>query len=64
MLFKDFFFFMWSKKNMKYVEKETDYFFILDLFSTWDYIPHLEQWLCPWKFLWVLWFKEVLFTQK
>ena len=46
MLFKDFFCFMavvmWSKKNMKYVEKAADYFFILDLFSTWNYIPHLE----------------------
>lgn len=41
---------------MKYVEKETDCFFILDLFSTWNYVPHLEQWFCPWK---LLLFKEV-----
>lgn len=52
---------MWSKKKMKYVEKERDYFFILDLFSTWTYIPQLEQRLCPEKFLWELWFKEVWF---
>lgn len=51
MLFRDLFFLYGSsdvkQENMKYVEKETDYFFILDLFSTWTYIPHLEQRLCP-----------------